>query len=214
MRQIDVSAVCEPHERPDRRDRLHRAACCSTAGLYPDGSTLSSSGSGWEWSFRSPTPSRRPSSKMSRSTRGSRARRAIDALGEQCLREAALWDEVKSPWMDRPWTVGGQQHGFVSRGPSRRAGSAAHRRAGPALDPRQPPRSRPDLRASRDYTILIVTHNMQQAARVCDTPPSSPWRCTTTARGPARSSSSTAPRRSSPTPAISGREDYVTGRFG
>ena len=42
----------------------------------------------------------------------------------------------------------------------------------------------------RDYTIVIVTHNMQQAARVSDTPPSS---CSD------GSSSSTGPRRSSPT---------------
>jgi phosphate transport system ATP-binding protein len=56
----------------------------------------------------------------------------------------------------------------------------------------------------RAYTIVIVTHNMQQAARVSDTRPSSGW----------GGSSSTTDRDDLHEPAEKLTEDYVTGRFG
>ena len=63
-----------------------------------------------------------------------------------------------------------------------------------------------------DYTIVIVTHNMQQAARVSeDTGVLQPRR---PPASPATWSSSTPPRRSSPTPTSQSTEAYISGRFG
>ena len=72
-----------------------------------------------------------------------------------------------------------------------------------------------DLKA--DYTIVIVTHNMQQARRVSDM-----TACLmldesskATATGPACSPSSARPTSSSPIHAIDPRtEAYITGRIG
>ena len=56
------------------------------------------------------------------------------------------------------------------------------------------------------YTIVIVTHNMQQAARVADTTAFMLDRRDDRARR--------RPTRSSPTPDDSRTEEYVTGKFG
>ena len=66
----------------------------------------------------------------------------------------------------------------------------------------------------KDYTIVIVTHNMQQAARVSDHTAFFSSRCTTTAAATACWSSTTGPRRSSRRPSDKRTEDYITGRFG
>jgi len=62
----------------------------------------------------------------------------------------------------------------------------------------------------REYTLVIVTHNMQQAARVAERTAffslTSP-----TASGPACSSSTTTPRKLFTRPADKRTEDYVTG---
>ena len=68
----------------------------------------------------------------------------------------------------------------------------------------------------REYTIVIVTHNMQQAARVADM---TAFFSVDVARGRKRagtafSSSTTRRRRSSRQPSDKRTEDYVTGRFG
>ena len=67
----------------------------------------------------------------------------------------------------------------------------------------------------RRYTIVIVTHNMQQAARVSDRTAfftTEVDRAATADR--ACWSSSTPPRRSSRTPTDERTENYITGRFG
>ena len=67
----------------------------------------------------------------------------------------------------------------------------------------------------RDYTIVIVTHNMQQAARVADmTAFFSVDVATTAASGRASSSSTTTTAKIFTTPSDKRTEDYVTGRFG
>ena len=66
-----------------------------------------------------------------------------------------------------------------------------------------------------EYTFVIVTHNMQQAARVADM--TAFFSISQGERGsPLRRarSSTTRPRRSSPRPSDKKTEDYVTGRFG
>ena len=102
--------------------------------------------------------------------RRARARRSSRERVERALRHAALWDEVKDRLDDS------------GLAPLRRSAAAplhrarARRRARGAPDGRARERARPDrdgedrgpgLRAARrSLTIVIVTHNMQQAARV------------------------------------------------
>ena len=67
----------------------------------------------------------------------------------------------------------------------------------------------------REFTIVIVTHNMQQAARVVR--PHRVLHRRGRRPGPsasAVSSSSTSPRSSSPRPSDARTEGYITGRFG
>ncbi len=98
-------------------------------------------------------------------------RRDIPDLVEQCLRRAALWDEVKDR-LDEPGTglSGGQQQRLcVARALANRPDILLMDEPASALDPIST-RKLEELivELKRDYTIVIVTHNMQQAARVSD----------------------------------------------
>ena len=95
----------------------------------------------------------------------------LETLVEQSLRRAAIWDEVK----DRL----GQSALGLSGGQQQRLCIARAIAIGPevllmdepcsALDPRSTSAIEELIRHLRDqYTIVIVTHNMQQAARVSD----------------------------------------------
>ncbi|MFM8784645.1 MAG: phosphate ABC transporter ATP-binding protein PstB [Phycisphaerales bacterium] len=99
------------------------------------------------------------------------SRADLDELVESALRAAALWDEVK----DR---LGASALG-LSGGQQQRLCIARAVAVGPevllmdepcsALDPRSTARIEELIRElEADYTIVIVTHNMQQAARVSD----------------------------------------------
>jgi phosphate transport system ATP-binding protein len=99
------------------------------------------------------------------------SRADLDELVESALRAAALWDEVK----DR---LGASALG-LSGGQQQRLCIARAVAVGPevllmdepcsALDPRSTARVEELIRElEADYTIVIVTHNMQQAARVSD----------------------------------------------
>ena len=65
-----------------------------------------------------------------------------------------------------------------------------------------------------DYTLVIVTHNMQQAARVADHDGILQPRCRRRTGARASSSSTTGPTKIFTNPADKRTEDYVTGRFG
>ena len=100
------------------------------------------------------------------------ASRDKEALVEECLTRAGLWNEVKDRLNEGGMSLsGGQQQRLciarVARGaPAGAPDGRAVLGARPDLDPRR----RGDDRASsrHDITIVIVTHNMQQAARVSD----------------------------------------------
>ena len=85
-----------------------------------------------------------------------------------------------------------------------------------ALDPIATARIEDLMRELKSrFTIVIVTHNMQQAARVSDR--TAFFTAEVDARpssAPACSSSTTTPRRSSRTRSDERTENYITGRFG
>ncbi len=88
---------------------------------------------------------------------------------ERCLRQAALWDEVKDR-LEEPATglSGGQQQRLcIARALGNQPEVLLMDEPCSALDPIATQRVEELIfELKRDYTILIVTHNMQQAARV------------------------------------------------
>ena len=98
-------------------------------------------------------------------------RAELEDIAERSLRQAALWDEVKDKL--------GQSAFALSGGQQQRLCIARVLAVGPeiilmdepcsALDPMATLKIEDLMRSlAKDYTIVIVTHNMQQAARVSD----------------------------------------------
>jgi len=102
---------------------------------------------------------------------GTAERDELPALVERSLRQAALWDEVKDR-LDDPGTSlsGGQQQRLcIARALANKPEVLLMDEPCSALDPIATQRIEELIvELKRDYTIVIVTHNMQQAARVSD----------------------------------------------
>jgi phosphate transport system ATP-binding protein len=98
-------------------------------------------------------------------------RKMLDETAEHCLRKAALWDEVKDRLDESALRLsGGQmQRLCIARAIAVNPEVILMDEPCSALDPRATARVE-DLMAELklDFTIAIVTHNMQQAARVSD----------------------------------------------
>ena len=92
-------------------------------------------------------------------------------LVEESLRRAALWDEVKEK-LDEPGLSlsGGQQQRLcIARAIAVRPEVILMDEPCSALDPRSTLQIEDLMRVlAKDYTIVIVTHNMQQASRASD----------------------------------------------
>ncbi|MBS0557502.1 MAG: phosphate ABC transporter ATP-binding protein PstB [Proteobacteria bacterium] len=99
------------------------------------------------------------------------SRAQIDERVEQALRAAALWDEVKDKLKRSALGLSGgqQQRLCIARGIALRPQVLLLDEPTSALDPIATGRIEQLIEElKRDYTIVIVTHNMQQAARVSD----------------------------------------------
>jgi phosphate transport system ATP-binding protein len=94
-----------------------------------------------------------------------------DALVETSLRRAALWDEVKDRLHESALDLSGgqQQRLCIARAIAMSPDIILMDEPCSALDPRSTARIEDLITELRsNYTIIIVTHNMQQAARVSD----------------------------------------------
>jgi phosphate transport system ATP-binding protein len=96
---------------------------------------------------------------------------SMDDHVEQCLRHAALWDEVKDKLKESGYSLSGgqQQRLCIARAIATEPDVILMDEPCSALDPIATSAIE-DLMGQlrKDYTIIIVTHNMQQAARVSD----------------------------------------------
>ncbi len=99
------------------------------------------------------------------------SRRDLPDLVERCLRQAGLWDEVKDR-LEEPGTglSGGQQQRLcIARALGNQPEVLLMDEPCSALDPIATQRIEELIvELKQHYTIVIVTHNMQQAARVSD----------------------------------------------
>jgi phosphate transport system ATP-binding protein len=147
------------------------------------------------------------------------ARSEVDGIVETSLRRAALWDEVRDKLKAPAFGLSGgqQQRLCIARAIAVEPAVILMDEPCSALDPIATARIEDLMRELRErYTIVIVTHNMQQAARVSDR----------TAFFTTETAEDGSDRRwgrlveYAPTeqifraPADSRTEDYVTGRFG
>ena len=95
----------------------------------------------------------------------------MDELVEESLHRAALWDEVKSKLKDSAMALSGgqQQRLCIARAIATRPDVILMDEPCSALDPIATAKIEDLMRdLVSEYTIVIVTHNMQQAARVSD----------------------------------------------
>ncbi|MFN2421623.1 MAG: phosphate ABC transporter ATP-binding protein PstB [Gemmatimonadota bacterium] len=139
---------------------------------------------------------------------GGPARRDLDETVEHSLRQAALWDEVKDRLKENALSLSGgqQQRLCIARALAVEPEILLMDEPASALDPIATAKIEELIHELvQRYTIVIVTHNMQQAARVSDF----------TAYlylGELIEYDET--NRIFTAPSEKGTEDYVTGRFG
>jgi phosphate transport system ATP-binding protein len=132
----------------------------------------------------------------------------LNDLVEQSLRRAALWDEVKDRLKDSALGLSGGQQQRLCIARAIAVGPEVLLMDEPcsALDPKSTTRIEDLIRELEDeYTIIIVTHNMQQAARVSDK---------TAFFFEGRLIESGPTERIFTNPENAQTEDYVAGRFG
>jgi phosphate transport system ATP-binding protein len=140
-------------------------------------------------------------------------RSKTDELVEQSLRQAALWDEVKDKLNVSALALSGgqQQRLCIARAIAIKPEIILMDEPASALDPVATLKIEDLMRdLARNYTIIIVTHNMQQASRVSDYTAfllmDSDRAGTLIEYGPTRQIFTR--------PQDQRTEDYITGRFG
>ena len=139
---------------------------------------------------------------------GLKQRSELDGAVEQSLRNAALWDEVKDRLHSSALGLSGgqQQRLCIARAIAVKPEIILMDEPASALDPIATSRIEDlILELKKDFTIVIVTHNMQQAARISDDTAFF-YIGELVEFGPTK--------RIFTNPAQKRTEDYVTGRFG
>ena len=139
---------------------------------------------------------------------GVRGRARLDEIVERSLRDAAIWDEVKDRLKSPALSLSGgqQQRLCIARALAVEPDILLMDEATSALDPISTTRIEELIAGLKErYTIVIVTHNMQQAARVSD-------KCAFFLLGELIEFSDTAQVFSAPRDKRT--EDYISGRFG
>ena len=104
-------------------------------------------------------------------THGIRSRQRLDEIVEGSLRAAALWDEVKDRLRENALGMSGgqQQRLCIARALAVEPEVLLMDEPTSALDPISTARIEDlALELKKSYTIIMVTHNMQQAARISD----------------------------------------------
>jgi phosphate transport system ATP-binding protein len=132
----------------------------------------------------------------------------LEGRVEESLKAAAIWDEVKDRLHDSAYALSGgqQQRLCIARALAIRPEILLMDEPASALDPIATQRIEELIyQLKRDYTIVIVTHNMQQAARVSDHTAFF-WLGRLVEFGPTEAIFTA--------PGEKLTEDYVTGRFG
>jgi phosphate transport system ATP-binding protein len=102
---------------------------------------------------------------------GIKKKSILDDVVEECLRGAALWDEVKDRLNESALGMSGgqQQRLCIARALAVKPEILLMDEPCSALDPIATAKVEELIHElKKDYTIVIVTHNMQQAARVSD----------------------------------------------
>ena len=104
-------------------------------------------------------------------THGIRSKAKLDEIVEKSLRDAAIWDEVKDRLKKSALGMSGgqQQRLCIARALAVQPEVLLMDEPTSALDPISTSKIE-DLAVElkKDYTIVMVTHNMQQAARISD----------------------------------------------
>jgi phosphate transport system ATP-binding protein len=139
---------------------------------------------------------------------GLKDRADIEARVEQSLRQAALWDEVKDRLQASALALSGgqQQRLCIARCLAVEPEIILMDEPASALDPTATARVEELVLALKaHYTLLVVTHNMQQAARISD-------RTVFMLSGRVVEYDETSKLFTSPREKLT--EDYITGRFG
>lgn len=141
----------------------------------------------------------------------------MDDLVEECLTRAALWDEVKDDLKKSAYALSGgqQQRLVIARCIAVKPDVILMDEPCASLDPIATAKIE-DLMVelAKQYTIVIVTHNMQQAARVSDTTAffTAELDAEGVRHGKLVEVDST--RHIFSTPSDPRTEDYISGRFG
>lgn len=141
-------------------------------------------------------------------THGIRSRAKLDEIVEKSLRDAAIWDEVKDRLKKSALGLSGgqQQRLCIARALAVEPEVLLMDEPTSALDPISTSKIEDlTLELKEKYTIIIVTHNMQQAVRIAD-------KTAFFLLGDVIEFSDTEKMFSAP--ADKRTEDYITGRFG
>lgn len=104
-------------------------------------------------------------------THGVRSKVKLDEMVEKALRDAAIWDEVKDRLKKNALGMSGgqQQRLCIARALAVQPEVLLMDEPTSALDPISTSRIEDlALELKKEYTIVMVTHNMQQAARISD----------------------------------------------